>query len=368
MKGHERSLTFLKYNHEGDLLFTCAKDKSPCVWWSDNGERIGTYEGHSGAVWSLDVTRDSKYLITGSADTTFKIWEVLTGECLVSISLKGPCHGVAWAEGDRKFAVITDPFGMDVPASISIYNFDADQPSAVSKVPQLEICDRENLRVKATKLGWLPLNEGLLVVYESGLMRVYDPITGEVKKEWKGHEASISSFSFNTSKTLVITSSHDKSAKLWDVKDWRAIQRYTADVPLNSASISPITEHVIVGGGQEAMSVTTTAASAGKFETRFFHMVFGHELGHVKGHFGPINTLSFHPDGRSFTSGAEDGYLRLHILDPDYLALGDEDNLDDPALTTALGDGTMEALEEEEAAARQREKEMEAAVRAATKA
>jgi translation initiation factor 3 subunit I len=62
MKGHERSLTFLKYNQEGDLLFTCAKDKSPCVWWSDNGERIGTYEGHNGAVWSLDVTRDSKYL------------------------------------------------------------------------------------------------------------------------------------------------------------------------------------------------------------------------------------------------------------------------------------------------------------------
>lgn len=364
LKGHERSLTFLKYNYEGDLLFTCAKDKSPCVWWSDNGERIGTYEGHTGAVWSLDVTRDSKYLITGSADTTVRIWNVMTGESIVTVAHKGPCHGVAWAEGDLQYATITDPFGMEVPASVSIYDFTSGSPESTPKVPRIEICDRENPRVKATRVGWLPLNEGLLVAYESGMMRVYDPSTGEVQREWKAHEASVSSFVFNSTKTLLITSSHDKTAKLWDVKDMRVIQTYTADVPLNSASISPITEHIIVGGGQEAMAVTTTAASAGKFESRFYHMVFGHELGRVKGHFGPINTLAFHPDGRSFTSGAEDGYLRLHILDPDYFALGDEDNLDDPAVTSALTDGTFEDLETEEAAARQREKETAQAIKA----
>jgi translation initiation factor 3 subunit I len=32
-------------------------------------------------------------------------------------------------------------------------------------------------------------------------------------------------------------------------------------------------EHVVLGGGQEAMSVTTTHGKAGKFDARFFHMV-----------------------------------------------------------------------------------------------
>lgn len=54
----------------------------------------------------------------------------------------------------------------------------------------------------------------------------------------------------------------------------------------------------MLGGGQEAMSVTTTGAKAGKFEVRFFHQVFQDEIGRVKGHFGPINTLAFHPDGK----------------------------------------------------------------------
>jgi len=71
---------------------------------------------------------------------------------------------------------------------------------------------------------------------------------------------------------------------------------------MNSASISPLKDHIIMGGGQEAMSVTTTSAGAGKFEVRFFHKVFQQELGRVKGHFGPINTLAFHPEGTGYIS------------------------------------------------------------------
>jgi len=57
MKGHERPLTFLRYNREGDLLFSCAKDHTPTLWFADNGERLGTYRGHNGAVWCCDVSR-----------------------------------------------------------------------------------------------------------------------------------------------------------------------------------------------------------------------------------------------------------------------------------------------------------------------
>ena len=48
------------------------------------------------------------------------------------------------------------------------------------------------------------------------------------------------------------------------------------------------------------------------------------ELGRVKGHFGPINTVSFSPDGKQYVSGGEDGFVRLHDLDPDYFTRGQE--------------------------------------------
>lgn len=59
LQGHTRSLTQIKYNREGDLLFSVSKDKVANVWYSHNGERLGTYTGHVGAVWTIDVNGKS---------------------------------------------------------------------------------------------------------------------------------------------------------------------------------------------------------------------------------------------------------------------------------------------------------------------
>ena len=56
LHGHERSITQIKYNRDGDLLFSVAKDAHPAIWYSENGERVGTFDGHNGAVWCVDVS------------------------------------------------------------------------------------------------------------------------------------------------------------------------------------------------------------------------------------------------------------------------------------------------------------------------
>ena len=50
LKGHERSITCVVYNRDGDLIFTAAKDGRPTLWLSEDGTRVGTYEIHNGAV------------------------------------------------------------------------------------------------------------------------------------------------------------------------------------------------------------------------------------------------------------------------------------------------------------------------------
>ena len=58
---------------------------------------------------------------------------------------------------------------------------------------------------------------------------------------------------------------------------------------MNAAIISPIREHIILGGGQDAMAVTTTSSKAGKFDSKIYHKIFEEEIGGIRGHFGPIN-------------------------------------------------------------------------------
>ena len=74
---------------------------------------------------------------------------------------------------------------------------------------------------------------------------------------------------------------------------------YKTEKPVNSAAISPLKDHVLLGGGQEAVDAALYSKS-GKFEARFFHLVFEEEFGRVRDHFGPINNVAFHPDGKRF--------------------------------------------------------------------
>ena len=53
LQGHTRALTRVRVNRDGDLIFTAAKDKEPTVWFTDNGERIGTYVGHDVGLGDL---------------------------------------------------------------------------------------------------------------------------------------------------------------------------------------------------------------------------------------------------------------------------------------------------------------------------
>ena len=39
--------------------------------------------------------------------------------------------------------------------------------------------------------------------------------------------------------------------------------------------------------------------------------------------FSPVIAVAINPDGRSYASGAEDGYVRLHFFDKDYLDMED---------------------------------------------
>jgi translation initiation factor 3 subunit I len=52
---------------------------------------------------------------------------------------------------------------------------------------------------------------------------------------------------------------------------------------VNSAAISPTHDYIVLGGGEEAMSVTQTVAASGQFEAKLYHMVYENEFAFFKG-------------------------------------------------------------------------------------
>lgn len=68
--------------------------------------------------------------------------------------------------------------------------------------------------------------------------------------------------------SMFITASKDHTAKLFDTDTLMLLKTYKTERPINSAALSPIYDHVALGGGQDAMDVTTTSTRIGKFDSR----------------------------------------------------------------------------------------------------
>jgi translation initiation factor 3 subunit I len=246
---------------------------------------------------------------------------VTTGKLVTRMPHKGPVRSVAWGEGTDLFASASDPFTSRDLGTISIFDLPSVQDLMTNtKEDNLHIPSREifvdDLN-KVSCLGWTIANQQIIAGFNSGMIVKYDVETGkEIMRKANMHHERINRINFNKDKTLFITASSDTEAKLVDPVTLEVLKTYKTPAPVNGAVISPTNPHVLIGGGQEAMKVTVTSGSQGKFETRFFHMLYEEEFGRVKGHFGPINALAIHPFGKSYASGAEDGYTfdYLHIL------------------------------------------------------
>ncbi|KAJ8866206.1 hypothetical protein PR048_033730, partial [Dryococelus australis] len=308
LHGHERSITQIKYNREGDLLFSSAKDQCPNVWFSINGERLGTFDGHQGAVWAIDINWETTMFMSGAADQFLRIWDCATGKEVGNIRAQSSVRTCNFSYSANMAAYSTDKQLRQqcemniidvrtVDESIgALHLLCCRRAASEGKACQADVAEREN--------------------------------NGKILNMVKDHTGSINDMQMSKDGTMFITASKDKTAKLFDSDTLMCLKCYKTERPVNSAAISPILDHaglshcccfqVVVGGGQEAMDVTTTSTRIGKFDSRFFHLVFEEEFGRVKGHFGPINSVAFHPDGKSYSSGGEDGYIRIHNFDSSY--------------------------------------------------
>ncbi|CAG9463740.1 unnamed protein product [Pedinophyceae sp. YPF-701] len=317
LKGHERPLTYVKYNHDGDLLFSMAKDKKPTVWWADDGQRLGTFVGVNGATYMCDVTRDSRVLITASGDSTVRLWSVYDGQELFKFAFNEPCRACSFATGDRLAVSTTDMFLGSAPAIhvLKIAEDPLDQGQHSTPVRSILMDDAGRI----TRAFFTPLNDQIVTSHEDGTLRRFDVETGKCLQEEKVHEKIINDLSLSQDKTHAVTASSDRTSHLVDVDTFQIMKTYKPERPVLTATMSPKFDHIALGGGQDAASVTMTAAAAGKFEAMFYHKHYTEEFGRVRGHFGPLNALAFAPDGKGFATGGEDGYVRLHHFDSNYL-------------------------------------------------
>lgn len=61
-------------------------------------------------IWPPLPTDDTKTLITASADSSVRLWDVMTGRELFKFAYREPCRAVSLSVGEQMAVVTTDAF------------------------------------------------------------------------------------------------------------------------------------------------------------------------------------------------------------------------------------------------------------------
>ena len=281
------------------------------VWRVETGERLGTYEGHTGSVWDICLNRQATRLLSASADTTVKLWNVETGECIATLEFPTPVRSVNFGFGDKIFLTVTDNV-MGKNCFIQIWSISEDETHPI----QISSFEQEP-RCKVSFARFINENKQIIACIDERIV-VFDTKTGTIVKQRTDHKRKVVQLQFDPFETFFVSASEDGTAILYDAETLIPLKTYITGVPVDTASISPVRDHIVTGGGQSAQSVTNTKVDNDQFKAIFFDLVEATEIGRVAGHFGPVHTSLFFPDGSGFATGGEDGYCRVYKFDKTY--------------------------------------------------
>jgi WD40 repeat protein/serine/threonine protein kinase len=78
LQGHNGEVYTLAFSpdKDGRWIASAGEDSAVKIWDSHTGELVRSYRGHTGLVSSLAFSSDGRRLISGSRDSTIKVWDV----------------------------------------------------------------------------------------------------------------------------------------------------------------------------------------------------------------------------------------------------------------------------------------------------
>jgi WD40 repeat protein/serine/threonine protein kinase len=324
LEGHTGAVSSVALVPDGRYVVSSSYDNTLRVWEVASGRCVRTLEGHTDRVASVAVTPDGRYAVSGSSDKTLREWELSSGRC-VHI-LKGHTGMVS--------SVTLTPDGRYAVSSSYDNTLRVWELSTGQCVHILEGHTGIFRSVALTPNGRYAVSGSFFKA-----IQVWELSSGRCVHTLEGHSGGVSSVAITPDGRYAVSGSSSKTIRVWELSSGRCVhtlEGHTGGV--RSVAISPDGRYAVSGsydqtlrvwelengqcvsiltGGREVWSLVLSpdgrnvVSGSADNTVRVWEIISGRCVRTLEGHKGLVTSVAITPDGRYAVSGSEDKTLRV---------------------------------------------------------
>lgn len=315
MSGHDDGVLSVSFSKDGGKLLTASYDKSARLWEVATGQELRSFRGHTWWVWQAAFSPDESQIVTASQDGTAVVWDLddqshkprppFTGH-------RGPVYCAAFAPDgksvvtggyDRRL-LVWRPDLVEPPDFSNLASQDRDGDAKAPVVPPAKYRELGSHATAVTTLAFSQEGALLLSTSQDNTARLWDFASGNPIQTFRGHGGWVRGGVLTPDGRRLLTASHDATVREWSLSGYeelRALQgrQLTGhnDAVL-AAAFSPDQKLVVTASRDR--TARTWDARTGQAQQTF-----------EEGHAFLASTAVFFGHGRKLLTAAVDNSARI---------------------------------------------------------
>ncbi|WVQ75544.1 hypothetical protein IAR50_005171 [Cryptococcus sp. DSM 104548] len=209
---HQGAVNVVKYNHGAKYLVTGSADRTIRLWNPALGKEIKCYRGHAQPVLAIDIAHDNAKFASSGVDKAVFLWDVPTGA--VTRRLQGHfghINAVAFSQDDQVLASA----GFD--AKVMLWDM-----RAASRDPLQTLKEATSTITSLI----LPTSPQIITGSADGFIRTYDLRFGLLTEDLVGTPISSLKLSPTAPEESVLVGTNDGKMRVFDRKDGGCLQTF----------------------------------------------------------------------------------------------------------------------------------------------
>jgi WD40 repeat protein len=300
-QGYSNGIESVVFHPQGTRVLAGGQDGIIREWDLQTETVVRTFSGHQLCIWSVDYSPEGRSLaepfpscgtlrkqsiISGSADSTVKLWDAETGDLVRTFSAQ---QGDVWKVQFSPDGHLIAAIGMD---NTGVYLWSISGELLVTLIGHTNV---------VRSLAFSPDSQLLATASFDACWRLWDVQTGTMLGCYPGHTNWVWDVTFSPDGKLLATCSADLTIRLWDVMTGNLCQIFEGhSLEVHAVRFSPNGRYLATASSDRTIKI--------------WDIETGEVVQTLTGHLDRVLSVSYSPDGRLLVSGSGDETIKLWDL------------------------------------------------------